>query len=369
MFRAAPFHGQGRSSPIHCRRTSPEPTSLVESPRSILLIRPSALGDVCRSVPLLASLRAAYPAASIEWLVQDTFADAVAAHPALSATVPFERARLGRDLADFNITSTTNFLADLRRRRYDLVIDAQGLFRSGMLALATLAPRRVGYANAQELGWLGYTERHHVPRDLHAVDRMLRLLALAGIPPIADMRLHARPEWRVWSESAIAAPRYAVIAPTSRWPGKRWPAERFTSLAESLLRAGVDRVALVGAASERSQCAPLLDLASRNPRVVDLIGKTSVGRLMAVVEGAALVIANDSAALHMAVGFDRPLIALYGPTRVSLVGPYLRDRDVIQHVGPEDALDHKNEAAGRALMERIATAEVEARALALLGRC
>jgi ADP-heptose:LPS heptosyltransferase len=88
---------------------------------------------------------------------------------------------------------------------------------------------------------------------------------------------------------------------------------------------------------------------------------------MAVVEGSRLVVANDSAALHMAVGFGRPIVGLYGPTRLDLVGPYGRAAEVIQHVGPGDRLDHKDEGTGRALMERIAVEEVIAAAGARLG--
>jgi heptosyltransferase-1 len=331
------------------------------TPDSILLIRPSALGDVCRTVPVLASLRAAYPGARIDWLVQDTFADAVAAHPALTSVIPFERANLGRELASGKPGSTIELVRRLRATRYDLVIDAQGLFRSGLLALATGAPRRVGYSNAQELGWLGYTERHHIPRESHAVDRMLALLERAGIPPIADMRLHTLPTWKQWAQITLAigpGRGIAVLAPTSRWPGKRWPAARFAELARSLLEMGFHRVAIVGAKSERPQCGPLLDLATRDERVIDLIGRTSVGELMAIIEQASIVIANDSAAIHMAVGFERPMVALYGPTSIARVGPYRRDRDVIQHIHPGEPLDHKNEHAGVAMMERISVDEV-----------
>lgn len=344
------------------------------TPDSILLIRPSALGDVCRTVPVLASLRAAHPGARIDWLVQDTFADAIAAHPALTSVIPFERAALGRDLASGEPGSTIDLVRRLRAARYDRVIDAQGLFRSGLLSLATGARRRVGYANAQELGWLGYTERHHVPRASHAVDRMLTLLDRAGIPPAADMRLFTLPTWKQWAEITLGVGHgrhpgrgLAVLAPTSRWPGKRWPAARFAELARSLLAMGFDRVAIVGAKSERSQCAPLLDLASREERVLDLIGKTSVGELMAVIELASVVVANDSAAIHMAVGFDRPMVALYGPTSIALVGPYRRDRDVIQHIQPGETLDHKDEHAGVAMMERISVDEVVARVSAAIG--
>lgn len=342
------------------------PPTIDPSPASILLIRPSALGDVCRTVPVLASLRAAYPDARIDWLVQDAFKDAISAHPDLTGVVPFPRKALGQDLAKLRPGSTRAFLRTLRTARYNLVIDAQGLFRSGMLALATRATRRIGYANAQEFGWLGYTERHHIPAEHHAVDRMLDLLARAGIPPLRNMTLHTQQAWKDWSASALRidtdpAPRVAVLAPTSRWPGKRWPADRFAAVAHSLLERGYTRIAVVGAKSERSQCAPLLELCSRDSRVIDLIGATTVGQLMAIIERAALVVANDSAAIHMAVGFSRPMIALYGPTHISRVGPYLRDADVIQHVTPGDTLDHKDEASGLALMQRITVDEVLAR--------
>ncbi|QYK46779.1 MAG: lipopolysaccharide heptosyltransferase I [Phycisphaeraceae bacterium] len=327
-------------------------------PKSILIIRPSALGDVCRSVPVLASLRSAYPEARIDWLVQDSFADAISGHPALSGVVPFERGRLGKDLKSIRPASTIRFLRRLRAQRYDLVIDAQGLFRSGMLALATGARRRVGYANAQELGWLGYNTRHRISREMHAVDRMLALVERAGVKPIADMRLSTLPAWREWAAQTLGASRAAVLAPTSRWAGKRWPAERFAALAERMLAMGIERVAIVGARSEREQCGPLLELASRDERVLDLIGKTSVGELMAVVERAAVVVANDSAAIHMAVGFERPMVALYGPTSIARVGPYRREGDVIQHVQPGEVLDHKDDLAGREMMERISVDEV-----------
>ena len=336
-------------------------------PKSILIVRPSALGDVCRTVPVLVSLRRSFPEARIDWLVQDSFVDAVVGHPALTSAVPFERGKLGNDLRRARLGSTIGFLRHLRGRAYDLVVDAQGLFRSGALTLATGARRRVGYANAQELGWLGYTERHRIDRDGHAVDRMLALVERMGVPPIADMRLFAMPMWRKRAEDAIGSGRIAVLAPTSRWKGKRWPAERFAALAEQILAEGFDQVAIVGAGSEREQCGALLGLASRDERVIDLIGKTSVGELMAVIERASVVVANDSAAIHMAVGFDRPMVALYGPTSIARVGPYRRAQDVIQHAKPGERLDHKSDDTGRAMMERISVEEVVGRVRAALA--
>lgn len=344
------------------------------TPSRILIIRPSALGDVCRSVPVLASLRAAFPLARIDWLVQDGFAPAVAHHPALLAhgggVVPFPRAKLKRWYAPATTPALREFLAGLAAARYDLVLDCQGLLRSGLFALATRAPRRIGFENAQELGWLGLTERVPAPRDLHAVDRMLLLAEAAGAPSVYDLRVYTGAEERAWAASHPAltagagesgSDGYAVIAPTTRWPGKRWAMDRFASLAKALLDRrvlGCDRVVLVGAMSEREQCGELLALAAREPRVIDLIGATSIGQLMALIERSALLIGCDSAAVHMAVGLNRPLCALYGPTRVERVGPYNRSAHVVQRLIPGDVMDHKDEAAGRVLMDRISVEDV-----------
>jgi lipopolysaccharide heptosyltransferase I len=342
----------------------------------ILLVRPSALGDVCRSVPVLASLRRAFPDAVIDWLVQDSFADAVRHHPALDAVVPFPRGDLGVSSRRGNLLPTLRWMnAALRPRpHYDLVIDAQGLFRSGLFAWWTGARNRVGYRNAEEMGGLFLNRAVRVPRSWHAVDRMLALTPLAGAEALRDMRLYPDPDELAWvdrqpwaspSEQPHAA-RFAVLAPTSRWPGKQWPAERFAELARRLLARGLPAVVIVGGPDERAQITPLLEWASAEPRALDLVGATSIARLMAVIARSSLVVANDSAALHMAVGFDRPLVALFGPTRVGLVGPYRRDADVIQHARPGDRFDHKDAETGRAMMERIAVEEVVAACLTRL---
>lgn len=327
--------------------------------RSILLIRPSALGDVCRSVPVLVSIKRAFPSSRIDWLVQDGFTAAIANHPDLGHVISFDRKGLGQQSKRGNLTPIRHFFGTLRDARYDIVFDCQGLLRSGIFAWATRAPRRIGFANARELGWLGVNERHAVPTPLHSVDRMLELLRLAGVPPVRDMRLYADPRARhdVAETITLAGRCYAVVAPTSRWVAKRWPAERFAAVVRALRGIGYSGVVLVGGRNEREQCGPLLEVAAHYAHVIDRIGETSVAQLMAIIESSSLVIANDSAALHMAVGFDRPTVALYGPTSVPLVGPYHREQDVIQHITPGDNLDHKNDAQVT-LMERISVDEV-----------
>jgi len=331
----------------------PDSGGLPTAPQRILLIRPSALGDVCRTVPVLVSLRRRYPDAEIHWLVRAEFADAIRAHPDLTAVVPFDRR--GMKLRTFFGRSGWRALRGLvdtiRDAKYDLVLDCQGLARSGFFAWVSRAPHRIGYANAEELANLGYTHRVDAPRTWHTVDRMLTLVGALGVTPERDMRLYTPEECRAEIPRELEGARYAVVAPSSRWPGKRWPSDRFARVADALLTDGaLDAVAVVASESERDQCGPVLSRTGGG--IVDLVGKTTVGGLMAVIERSALVVANDSAALHMAVGFNRPMVGIFGPTRVELVGPYARERDVVQAEAPEPDGTHKDPDSV-ALMERV----------------
>lgn len=333
--------------------------------RRIAIIRPSALGDVCRSVPVLVSLRRHFPNAEIDWIVQDTFVDAIRAHPDLHEAIPFARDRFSRTGRDWGATRALfEWVKDLRRRKYDVVYDCQGLARSAFISWSTRAPKRVGFADAREAAHLAYTHPYRVPSGLHTVDHMLALLREDGIEPIDDMRLYTPDDaaaWWVDRRRELSMPldaSYAVLAPTSRWPAKQWPADRFAALPAAILERGIEHVVVVGAASERAQCQPVLDVCDGR-QVIDLVGETTVGSLMGVIEHASLVVANDSAAVHIAAGFRRKAIALFGPTNVDAVGPYPPGcMTVLQHLNLDEQVSHKDPDLKARIMERISLDEI-----------
>ncbi len=330
----------------------------------ILIIRPSALGDVARSVCVLASLRAAYPKAQIDWLVRDTFAPVIAHHPALSNVIAFPRNEFARWTRTLRLGSLHAYGRSLRARGYDVVLDCQGLARSGWLAWASDAKVRIGNRHARELSWLFATHRVPVPRGLHSVETMLALLEPLGVPALRDreaMRLHTASADRSWLRTQPFAGRsYVVLAPTSAWETKEWPADRFAQVADALSKRGAadgTPVVIVGAKHERDRIGPLLEVARRNPLVIDRVGTTTIGQLMATIEASSLVVANDSASLHIAVGFDRKVVALLGPTDPKLVGPFGRERDVLQHTEPGETFAYRKETTRR-MISRITTQEV-----------
>jgi len=289
-------------------------------PERVLLIRPSALGDVSRTVPCLVALRHALPHAHIDWLVNASFADAVAAHPMLDGVVPFDRQ---------HPRAIPALLRRLRAQRYGLVVDLQGLARSGLFTRATGAGRRIGFANAREGAWLAYNEKHALPRSLHTVDRMRGLLDAAGFPGPADLTLYV-PAAAALAVAGVTAAwdgnldgGYACLAPTARWGCKCWPVERFAAVGADALSTGrVDRLVVVASPRERDGVrGAFADALPAGLRDRVLYPDTDVGTLMAWIAGARALLGNDSAALHLAVGLNRPTVSLFGPTDPARVGP------------------------------------------------
>ena len=316
----------------------------VSLPQSLLVIRPSALGDVCKTVPVLASIRASWPDVRIGWLVQEEFAAVIAGHPSLDEVVTFPRTRLrGAWRSPRRASAALAWLRTLRKGDWEIAVDCQGLARSGLFARASGAKRRIGFSDAREWGWIHCNERV-LPGERHSVDRMMALVDALGIPRVMDMRLYASDEEIAWWSKSELRPdgRYAVFAPMSRWPAKEWPQERWVELVLEVGGLGFDGVVLVGSPSESASVEAIAravdargaaDSDGRKPVVRVAAGKTNVAQLMAIIAESALVVANDSAALHMAVGFDRPLVGLFGPTDPAEVGPYARADSVVRVPG------------------------------------
>lgn len=345
------------------------------SPR-ILIVRPSALGDVARTVPALVTLRNAFPGAHIDWLVHEAYVDVIRCHPALNGVVPFARGRFGRMLTQRGALG--EFLAwsrGLRQGGYDIAVDLQGLFRSGVFTWLTRASRRIGFANAREGAALAYNRRHRIDAQMHTVDRMLALLEAEGLPPAHDMRLYVPDDDAQWLSRHTADlgwgdRPYLCLAPAARWRCKCWPLERYAELARRLAdhpRCG-GRVMVLASPSERQQIAPLLDSLGGDMQVS--CPETTVGRMMAIISSAALVVCNDSGPLHVAVGFDIPIVAVFGPTLAGVVGPYRRDDAVVQVAGvtPEIAQQFRRRKDDQSLIARISVEQVYDMAVEQLRR-
>jgi lipopolysaccharide heptosyltransferase I len=326
-------------------------TSLSDTEFSrILLIKPSALGDVVHAVPALVELRKRYPAAHIDWLVTPENAELVRHHPALSSVVLFDRRAFRKGLRAW--TELPALVQTLRKARYDLVIDLHGQLRSAAFALATGAPVRIGFdrpirregsaerraptrgwAGAREGAWLAYTHRIPIPTlEVHAIDRYLWLGELLGFtpgPPEQTLHLAAEAIARasqLLQECGIGDAPFAVISPATMWETKHWRPEGFAEVARALIADGL-AVVLVGGAGDRELSR---HIQAGCPEARDLTAQTSLGELAALVGRARVCVSNDSGVAHLAVAAGVPLAAIYGPTNPVTVGPYRRPASVVR---------------------------------------
>ena len=303
----------------------------------ILLIKPSSPGDIIHAVPVLHGLRKRYPTAQIDWLIGLAFVDLISGDPALSEVVPFDRRRFGRLGRSVRITGEfVSFVRGLRARRYDLVIDLQGLFRSGFLAMATGAGVRIGVAAPRELAWIFYTHRlPKLPDETHAADRNYAIAGMLGFAhePM-DFSLFVSDTDREDAGRALGKAGlrrdepFVVMAPATRWETKCWPPERFGRLAAWIRSQYDHQTILIGGASDRT--AGDAAAAASNGAATNLCGHTTLRQLVALIERSVLVVSGDSTPMHVAAALDRPLVAVFGPTNPARTGPYGRTSDVVR---------------------------------------
>lgn len=290
-------------------------------PRKILIIKPSAIGDVVHTLPILNLLRRRFPSAKISWLLTPACVGLLDGHPQLDEIILFDRRRFGKSWRDLSAASELiSFAADLRARKFDLVIDLQGLLRSGWLTWQTGAAARVGFANAREFASLAYTHRVKVSTDeQHAIERYLSIAEALGCgrTPV-EFTFATDSADRDFATTLLAGmDRFAVLLPGTNWATKRWPVEYFAELVQPLREKWNLQTVIAGGPDVQP-------LAAKIPGARDLTGKTNLRQLTALLESAAIVIANDSGPMHIASALGKRLVTLFGPTNPTRTGPYGR---------------------------------------------
>lgn len=298
-------------------------------PRKILIVKPSSLGDVVHSLPFLNALKRCFPEAEIHWVIAHGFEGLLKGHPMINRlwVIKKDSWRKIRN-APHTIRDVKLLFRQLKQEKYDLVIDLQGLLRSGIIASSSRSPVRIGFHEAREGSRIFYTHTVQGGKDVHAVDRYLKVAEFLGCD-ISDIRFPFPP---IKSSSASglqpsashALDRYAVIVPGARWRTKRWPAKQFGKLA-SLLPI---KTAIVGSRSDIKMADEIVSLS--NGKALSLAGKTDLLDLIEVLRQARFVVSNDSGPMHIAAALGIPVFAIFGPTDPLRTGPYGKGHTIIR---------------------------------------
>ncbi len=302
----------------------------------ILIIRLGALGDVVRTLPAFASIRAHYPRARLAWLVERSAESAVRAQPGVDEVLLFPREELEAALRGWRplslLREAGRFTADLRRRRFDLVIDFHAILKSGLIARLSGAALRVGYdrPHAREAAWRFVNRRARIePTRLSRFDRNAALVDFLGIPRLGvpSARLAASSEEvPVLPVDPIRASRFESqgsgrgLAPIVIHPGtsaatpyKRYPAEAWGEVARRLAGEGFRCIVSAGPAESEIRLArAVVELGAG---AAELAPATStLADLAALYSTCRLFLGSDSGPLHVASLVGTPVVQVLGPT-------------------------------------------------------
>ena len=292
------------------------------------------MGDVILTLPALRQIRLQYPQAYIAWVVNRAFIPFLEENPWLDEIIPFDRKAFGQFK---NLGKLVAFIQELKKKKFDIVFDFQGLLRSGLISFFSGASHRVGMTHAREGSTFFYNWKIQIPKDItHVSDQYAYVVSAfhklyAGetccpVPlPDEPMSFKVSPESRQSVEDKLGQSGWqgeplVLIHPGARWVTKRWYPESYAVLATELKKKYGVFIILIGGKEDillsdaiRRKMDPFI--------LMDWTGKTTLQETIALMEKSQLVIAHDSGPMHLASALNIPVAALFGPSDPGYSGP------------------------------------------------
>ena len=287
----------------------------------VLVVKTSSMGDVIHTLPALEDARKAIPKIQFDWVVEEAFAEIPAWHPAVARVIPIAVRRWRKSLFQA-ITSYEwkEFRTQLARHHYDYIIDAQGLMKSAWITYCAKGPSYgLDRKSIREpLAALFYQHRIHVPKEMHAVERVRQLFATALNYPLPQETGDYGIERSQFLVTQVRPKPYVVFLHGTTRHEKHWPENYWQALAKEITTAGFEVLLPWGSALERERAERI----AGNVKDVVVLPSLKLSALAGVIANAHAVVAVDTGLGHLAAALDVPSISLYGPTSPSLVGAY-----------------------------------------------
>jgi 3-deoxy-D-manno-octulosonic-acid transferase/heptosyltransferase-1 len=337
---------------------------------NILIVKMSAVGDVIHTLPALNAIRKHYPDAHIAWLVEEASSDLVAGHEALDRVLISGRKRWIKGLLGSgnlgDLKEACQFIGQLRDTGYDVILDFQGLLKSGVLIGLSKGKRKIGFGKGMEHmehSYMFLNERvPAVSMEHHALLRGMMLLEALGIPsdeivfdlPVQDQ--HRDDARGLLARHGVTKDkRLVAIHPIAKWDTKLWDNEKFSALADRLIAEFGANVVFTGSLTDHDAIEEIIS--AMKGKAVNLAGETTLLTLAALYEEADFVVSPDTGPMHLAAAVGTPVVALFGPTAPWRTGPFGSGHQIIR-TELECSPCFKRKCETKECMERISVEDV-----------
>ena len=300
---------------------------------NILIVKLSAIGDVIHALPVSYALRKKYPTAHITWVVEPTAYEIVKHNPCVDEVILFQK-KAFKTFKGFK-QNFKPFYKLLHRRKYDISIDLQGLFKSMAVVLTANAKKKIGYVDMREGSNLISKAIKGPHFNGHIVDRYLDTVKYLGcdtdniIFPLKNTAEEINYVNNLLMDNKIDDNTpFIVFAVGTNWVNKCWSTKNFAILSDLLSEHSIKTV-LIGFGKNDEQKALEISHQNTSNNIVNLVGKTSLMQTAALIKKAKAVIGGDTGNLHLAAALNIPAIMLMGPTDPNRNGPYKQMHNVI----------------------------------------
>jgi heptosyltransferase I len=287
-------------------------------PRSVCLLRLSAIGDTCHAVPILRTLQRAWPETQFTWVIGKTEARLMSLIEGVEFIIVDKRAGLG---------ARREIRRQLAGRHFDVLLHMQLAFRASLISREVSAKVRLGFdrARARELQWL-FTNARIAPRARqHVMDSFFGFTEALGVTDrVVSWDVPLPADAQAYAQALVPDSQPTlVISPCSSHALRNWLPDRYAAVADYAASQHGMRVILCGGPTpiEREMGAAI-EAAVQTP-LVNQIGKDTLPQLLALLDRATLLLAPDSGPAHMATMVRTPVVGLYAATNPARSGPYL----------------------------------------------
>lgn len=288
----------------------------------VLIVKTSSMGDVLHTLPALTDAMQAIPDIRFDWVVEEGFAQIPGWHPAVDRILPVALRRWRKSWFSQSTRLERQAFTDrLHERKYDVIIDAQGLLKSAALITRKAYGVKHGpdwHSARESLASLFYNVRHPISTKQHAVQRIRQLFAISLDYPLPESVGDYAIAARFIDHLPVDAGQYLVFLHATTRDDKHWTEERWRELIK-LIDPEKLRIKLPWGAPHEQQRALRLAAGAEN---VEVLPKLSLAEVATVLAGAKAVISVDTGLSHLTAALDRPNITLYGPTDPGLIGGY-----------------------------------------------